>query len=169
MLPSSRWRFPVNKTPPASIDERHLAFQSCGRRFCIPISRVVQILRKQTISSIIDAPSFSKGILLALSKRIPVVNLSIMMGMAPKKETWHSCLILIECRQNNQKIVVALEVDKAQEIFSVSPTPQSRFQLLNEILPIAGEAEGKFGSASILRIDELFNSHDFAKLLRMST
>lgn len=126
---------------------RYLTFALGEEKFGIDIKYITEIIGMQHITSLPEAPAYTKGIINLRGKIIPVIDIRLKFKKEPKEYNDRTCIIVIDI----QEIKVGLIVDDVADVLmiadeNISVPPDHRAGIQNRYL--AGI--GKIGNNVIL-------------------
>ncbi len=93
-----------------------LTFDLQGEIFAIEATRVREILDPGPVTDVPGAPEFINGLINVRGRVVPLADLRLRFGMAPRAATPDSRFIVVEAGQGAQAVAVGLRADKVHEV-----------------------------------------------------
>jgi purine-binding chemotaxis protein CheW len=95
---------------------KYLTFPLGAEEYGLEIRHVTEIVGIQRITEVPDMPPFVRGVINLRGKVIPVMDVRIRFGLAPKSYDDHTCIVVV----NLNGVSVGLIVDTVSEVLSIS-------------------------------------------------
>jgi purine-binding chemotaxis protein CheW len=132
-----------------------LTFETADRRFAVPASLVLEVVRAVAISPLPKSPPIVEGIINYRGTLVPVLDIRQRFGLAPLPlaPEQHFLIVLTDSRP------VALRVDRALDLVSIEES------LIQPVDPIAPGSEYVAGLAKLP--DGLLIIHDLERFLSL--
>lgn len=120
---------------------RYLTFALGGEKYGIDIKYITEIIGMQPITTLPEAPVYTKGIINLRGKIIPVIDSRLKFRKEPKEYTDRTCIIVIDIRDTQ----VGLIVDDVADVLmiddeNIAPPPDHRAGIQNRYLAGIGKA-----------------------------
>jgi len=102
-----------------SVSERYVSFLLGTDRYCVPVDKVLQIVRPEGLMTVPQSPSFVAGVINLRGDVVPVVNLKDRLGLdeAVPDQPLASRARVVVVRTGNR--LFGLQVDEVREIVAV--------------------------------------------------
>jgi purine-binding chemotaxis protein CheW len=147
----------------AELEGKYLTFYSDMQVFGIPISKVVEIVSLQEITSVPEYPRYIKGIINLRSRIISVIDMRLRLNRAEIPYDEKTCIIIIDISGKH----VGFIVDEVKEVLDIAYSDISEREQLtpasgNDYL--IGFAKTDESVILILDPDKILNETDFAYL-----
>jgi len=105
------------------MEKQFVGFEISNCKYCIDIMEVKEVVKKQTITALPDAPYFVEGLMNLRGVIIPVISLKKKLEVSAKKEEEDSTkktekgdkLVIV----NIEGVLVGFEVEKLDRVFSI--------------------------------------------------
>jgi purine-binding chemotaxis protein CheW len=99
---------------------KYLIFHLDDEQFGTEVLKVLEIMGLQDITSIPQVPDYVRGVINLRGKVIPVVDLRLKFGMAPKEYLARTCIVVIRTQREDESSTVGIIVDGVDEVLNVS-------------------------------------------------
>ena len=110
----------VKNTPELShLAGKYLTFQLGEQEFGLEILKVREIIGYMKITSVPQAPDYLKGIINLRGEVIPIIELRLKFVMEEIQVTEHTCIIVLETRQNKKPVMTWIIVDNVSEVHDI--------------------------------------------------
>lgn len=96
--------------------ERYLTFLLSGRRYAMPIDAVREVLRFTSLTTVPLTPDFVRGVMHVRGAVLPVMDLSLRLGMQVTVASKRTCAVLLDVAGGGQAVTIAALVDVVQAI-----------------------------------------------------
>lgn len=111
-------------------DRELIAFRIGNQEFCVNIMSVREIRGWTPATPMPNAPSYMKGVINLRGAVMPIIDMSLRLGMKPAEPTNRHVIIVAQMKRK----VVGLLVDAVSDILTVSdetiqPTPEVNSEL----------------------------------------
>jgi len=145
----------------------YLSFKLGEEEFAVNAGRVLSILEMIKITEVPQSPSFMKGIINLRGRVLPVIDISMKLGMQPTVFTSNTCIIVMEVEMDNTSARLGVIVDSVQAVLEVekekvldAPKIGSRYKA--EFLE--GIIQQGDGFVMLFDIDKVFSSMEIVAL-----
>jgi purine-binding chemotaxis protein CheW len=101
------------------LSERYVSFFLGTDRYCVPVDKVLQIVRPEALMAVPQSPSFVAGVVNLRGDVVPVVNLKKRLGLdgAVPDPSLASRARVVVVRTGNR--LCGLQVDEVREILAI--------------------------------------------------
>jgi purine-binding chemotaxis protein CheW len=135
----------------------------------IPVDRVREILDLRPVSPMPNAPSHLLGVIDLRGENVPVVDMRILLGMAPKADTPQTRILVVLLRRDGNEAVIGLRTDQVIDVAQLDDgdhSPLSEGQKLAwDGMSILGIGRRNGAVISIIDLDGLFHGLPRSALL----
>lgn len=100
---------------------QYLSFILAGEEYALGILRVKEIIEYDTVTRVPGAPVWVRGVFNLRGSVVPVVDLTVKLGLPPIQLTRRSCIVVVEVRQGNENIVLGLLADAIGQVIELGP------------------------------------------------
>lgn len=126
----------------------------------IPVDRVREILDLRPVAPMPNAPSHLLGVIDLRGDNVPVVDMRILLGMAPKGDTPQTRILVVLLRRDGTEAVIGLRTDQVIDVAQLDGgdhNPLSEGQKLAwDGMSILGIGRRNGAVISIIDLDGLF-------------
>jgi purine-binding chemotaxis protein CheW len=145
-----------------------LHFNLGGDQYLLPIDIIHEILEYQPVTQVPSMPDVVHGVLNLRGKYIPVIDLSRRLALEKLKINKRSCILVTECNDGSESLMIGLLVDKVNHFMSLgsdglSPPPQFGHSIANDL--IAGMTKIDGTDYIVLKVETLLNLQELIALL----
>lgn len=145
----------------------YLSFSLDRECFGVNVSKVIEILEVPHITKIPKAPSFMRGVINLRGTVLPVVDIRLKFGLAPKADTINTCIIVFNISLGQETVMVGALVDAVQEVFEMKetdmqPAPSMGGRYKSEF--IRGMAQRDEAFIMMLQVDNIFATEEIINL-----
>jgi purine-binding chemotaxis protein CheW len=106
---------------PAIAFSQYLSFVLAGEEFALGILQVKEIIEYDTVTRIPGAPVWVRGVFNLRGSVVPVVDLSVKLGMPPATLTRWSCIVVVEVNLGGERVVLGLLSDSIGQVIDLGP------------------------------------------------
>ncbi|WP_375768450.1 chemotaxis protein CheW [Archangium gephyra] len=107
------------QTPAAST--QYLSFIIAGEEYALGILQVKEIIEYDTVTRVPGTPAWVRGVFNLRGSVVPVVDLSVKLGMPPSTLTRWSCIVVVEVKLGQERIVLGLLSDAIGQVIELEP------------------------------------------------
>jgi purine-binding chemotaxis protein CheW len=144
---------------------QYLSFIVAGEEYALGILRVKEIIEYDTVTRIPGTPAWVRGVFNLRGSVVPVVDLSVKLGMAPSALSRWSCIVVVEVKLGGEYVVLGLLSDAIGQVVELSPedvVPPPAFGTPVHVDYLLGM--GRLGASKkfvlLLDIDKVLNSQE---------
>lgn len=98
----------------------YLSFIVCNELFAINVVSVLEVLQKQHITHVPNAPEFIKGIINFRGDIVPVFESRIKFNLPVRPEDSSYVIIVLDFSTNNEVFRVGAIVDKVKDVININ-------------------------------------------------
>jgi purine-binding chemotaxis protein CheW len=142
--------------------QQYLTFFIAGEEYALSILQVTDIIECGALTWVPGAPSWIRGVHNLRGAVVPVVDLAVRFGMPPTEITRRTCIVIVEIRIEEERLVMGVMADSVHHVIDLGPDeiqPPPAFGpnvRIDCILGMAGE--NKF--VLLLDIDKVLSSNE---------
>jgi len=146
--------------------ESYVTFIIGYEYFGISVSRMLEVLHRQEINNIPEAPEFILGVINFRGEIIPVLNMHERFGIKPPEDSKEAILVL-EPHVNEQKYLLGIRADKVIDVVEIAETEiqgvnETGLKYRPEYVSGAIEVDGKF--IILLETDKVFSLSELSHM-----
>ena len=152
-------------TQSPSASSQYLSFIIAGEEYALGILQVKEIIEYDTVTRVPGTPAWVRGVFNLRGSVVPVVDLAVKLGMPPSTLTRWSCIVVVEVKLGQERLVLGLLSDAIGQVIELEPEavmPPPSFGT-----PIHGDyllGMGRLGTGKkfvlMLDIDKVLNSQE---------
>lgn len=144
------------------IKNTFLSFRIGKETFAVSVQKALEVLEKQNITEVPNAPVYIEGVINFRGNIIPVIDTRVKFNL-PKNEDTKYVIIVFDLQINDKKMLVGAKVDSVSDVISIDessiiPVSELGFHFNTEYLLGMLKIENSF--TMILDIDKVFASTD---------
>ncbi|MFZ5571187.1 MAG: chemotaxis protein CheW [Thermodesulfobacteriota bacterium] len=144
---------------------QYLTFTIGEEDFALEISKVREVLDYTSITKVPRMPDFLRGVINLRGNVVPVVDMSLKLGMAAIQKTVDTCIIIVELDIDGDLTQMGALADSVKEVIDLQDTqiaapPKIGTKLKTEFIKGMGKQDDKF--LIILDIDRVFSMEELA-------
>lgn len=98
----------------------YLTFILYGELYAVQVTKVLEVLEKQEITIVPNAPPVVKGVLNFRGNVVPVYETSLALNLDKTNDESKYFIMILELSSDNGSFIVGAIVDKVQEVISLS-------------------------------------------------
>jgi len=110
-----------NTIEETSAATQYLSFILAAQEYALGILRVKEIIEYDTVTPVPGAPVWVRGVFNLRGSVVPVVDLTIKLGLPPATLTRRSCIVVVEVRLGGEDIVLGLLADAIGQVIDLGP------------------------------------------------
>lgn len=139
---------------------QYLTFRLDDEVFALDIAKVREVLDFTTITKVPRTPDFMRGVINLRGSVVPVVDLRLKFGMSATERTVNTCVIIVEVRVDDDKVILGALADSVQEVLDlepdhIEPAPKIGTRLNTEFIRGMGKKDNQF--IILLDMDRVFS------------
>ena len=155
--------------PSADIEEnnQYLTFLQQGEMFAIGTLGIKEIIEYADLTTVPLMPQFISGVINIRGAVVPVIDLSARLGRAPAVTTRRSCIVIIETKNEGEKVDIGIIVDSVSEVLEIpstdiEPSPHFGTNIRADFISGIGKINNKF--VIILEINQVLSVDEMGDL-----
>lgn len=142
---------------------QHLTFKLDQESYAVSVGNVQEILEYLPITRLPQTPEFMRGIMNVRGNVVPVIDLRLKFGMSRTKDTINTCIIVMELITNEEKTVIGVLADSAEEVIEfgeedIEPAPKMGTGVDTELIQGIGKRGNDF--TMLLDVNKIFSSEE---------
>lgn len=143
---------------------QYLTFLQQGEMFAIGILGIKEIMEYDNLTTVPLMPSFISGVINIRGAVVPVIDLSARFGRETAVTTRRSCIVIIETKNDDEKMDIGIIVDSVSEVLEIpqteiEPAPRFGTNIRADFISGMGKVNNKFviilDISRVLSIDEM--------------
>ena len=152
-------------TQSLSASSQYLSFIIAGEEYALGILQVKEIIEYDTITRVPGVPEWIRGVFNLRGSVVPVVDLSVKLGMPPATLTRWSCIVVVEVKREGERTVLGLLADSIGQVMEleakdVVPPPGFGTAVHVDYLLGLGKADEGRKFVLLLDIDKVLSSQE---------
>ncbi|HOT14187.1 MAG TPA: chemotaxis protein CheW [Bacteroidales bacterium] len=145
----------------------YLSFVVGEEQFAVNVTKVLEVLQKQTITKVPNAPDFIKGIINFRGEVVPVFEMRVKFNLAERDETKGYVIIILDLQSGEETIRIGAIADKVRDVITlndsdIKPVPAMNKDFNTEFLQGIVKLNDKF--ILLLNVDKVFTSNQLQQL-----
>ncbi len=100
---------------------QYLSFIIAGEEYALGILQVKEIIEYDTVTRVPGTPVWVRGVFNLRGSVVPVVDLAVKLGMGPATLTRWSCIVVVEVRMGEERVVLGLLADAIGQVIELEP------------------------------------------------
>lgn len=145
------------------LEGKYLTFILAEEEYGLEITKVIEIIGMMSFNALPQTPDFVKGVINLRGKVIPILDLRLKFDMLEAEHTEKTCIIVVEIKQDEEKVQMGIIVDSVSEVLNVTSddleeTPKFGVTLNTDF--ILAMAKGKGIVRTLLDIDGVLSSSE---------
>jgi purine-binding chemotaxis protein CheW len=139
---------------PGAEGRAFLTFSLGGEVFAVAIETIREVIQFGGLTVVPLAPAATRGVINLRGAVVPVIDLAVRLGHAVTAIDRHTCIVILELRQDDRVTLLGVLVDQVREVLEIDAEalePAPAFG--NRIPPDYLRAVGKVGGRFILILD----------------
>ena len=105
----------------SAASSQYLSFIIAGEEYALGILQVKEIIEYDIVTRIPGTPAWVRGVFNLRGSVVPVVDLSVKLGMPPSQLTRWSCIVVVEVKLGQERIVLGLLSDAIGQVIELEP------------------------------------------------
>ncbi len=145
----------------------YLSFLIGDEYFAVPVAKVLNVLEKQQISQVPNAPDYLRGVINFRGEIISVVRTHRKFGMEDIDDDAKYVIITLELDRGEENLVLGAIADKVKDVISIpedeiKPTPKVDTDFKTDYLKGIYQKDDRF--ILILNVDAVFSKTEIAEV-----
>src|SRR5687767_9603477 len=108
-------------TQTSAASMQYLSFIVAGEEYALGILQVKEIIEYDTVTRVPGTPAWVRGVFNLRGSVVPVVDLAVKLGMPPSTLSRWSCIVVVEVKQGQERIVLGLLSDAIGQVIELEP------------------------------------------------
>ena len=105
----------------SATSSQYLSFIIAGEEYALGILQVKEIIEYDTVTRVPGTPAWVRGVFNLRGSVVPVVDLAVKLGMPPSQLTRWSCIVVVEVKLGQERIVLGLLSDAIGQVIELEP------------------------------------------------
>jgi purine-binding chemotaxis protein CheW len=127
----------------------YLSFNIGEELFAISVLKVLEVLQKQNITPVPNAPTYIIGIINFRGEVVPVFDTRIKFNLQPRDEAESFAIAVLDLVKNNEPFRIGAIVDKVRDVITINDTD------IKPVPPMDSKFNTEFLNG-IVKLDENF-------------
>ena len=149
----------------------YLSFVVCDELFAVNVSKVLEVLQKQHITRVPNAPPFIKGIINFRGDIVPVFESRSKFNLPERAELDSYVIIVLDLSKENEIFRIGAIVDKVKDVInlddnSIKAVPAMSKDFNTEFLKGIFKVQENF--IMLLDVDKVFAGEELQKIKESS-
>ena len=149
------------------MNNTYLSFIICDELFAVNVSKVLEILQKENITKVPNAPDYIKGIINFRGEVVPVFESRTKFNLSERGIDEPYVIIVLDFSSENDEFRIGAIVDKVQDVISISdkeikPVPAMSKDFNTAFLQGIFKLHDKF--ILLLDVEKVFTGSELIKL-----
>lgn len=145
----------------------YLSFTIYNELYAIEIEKVLEVLEKQELTRVPNAPPVIMGVLNFRGHIVPVYESRTKFNLPPRQADSGYVIVIIQLRTETQLFYVGAIVDKVNEVITIDdedikPVPLMSKEFNPEFIKGIANVEDQF--LMIFEVDKIFSSSEISNL-----
>jgi purine-binding chemotaxis protein CheW len=145
----------------------YLSFIIGKEQFAINVNKVLEVLEKQNIRRVPNAPHYITGIINFRGEIVPVFESRIKFGLDPRTEDDSYVIIVIDLSQGGYLFRIGAIVDKVKDVIiiddkDIKPVPPMSKEFNTEFLEGIYKLDNEF--ILLLNVDKVFTDDEMSAI-----
>ena len=147
------------------LTNQYLTFKLDSDLFAVDVGKSREVLDFADVTRVPQTPDYMLGVINLRGSVVPVINLRRKFGMQEAEQTVDTCIIVMEIKVNDDKVVIGIVADAVQEVLDlddsqIEPPPRLGTRLNTEFIKGMGSMDDQF--VILLDIDRVFSADELA-------
>jgi purine-binding chemotaxis protein CheW len=144
---------------------QYMTFKLGDELFAIDVAQVREVLEVSQITKVPTAPAYMRGVVNVRGQATPVVDLRLRFGLAPRADTVHTRIIVMELDLDGEATVLGGVADSVHEVIelepgNINPPPRIAMRWRTDFIQGMGKRGDDF--IIILDVNAVFSSEELA-------
>jgi purine-binding chemotaxis protein CheW len=144
----------------------YLSFKVCNEYYAINVDKVLEVLQKQKITRVPNAPGYIRGIINFRGEVVPVFESRNKFSL-PERGTENYVVIVLDLSKDNDNFLVGVMVDKVKDVINIEeleikkvPTMGKNFN--SEFISGIYKSGDEF--IMLLNIEKIFSEQEYDQM-----
>lgn len=133
---------------------QYVSFLLAGEEYAVSILRAREIVAYEVITRVPMAPAGVRGVLNLRGRVVPVIDLSVRLGLPPTEPTQWTCILMVEVQLEGEPGLMGMMIDAVSDVIDLAPAdidPLPAFGARVRLDYLAGI--GRVGDKIVLLLD----------------
>lgn len=145
----------------------YLSFVVGEEQFAVNVTKVLEVLQKQSITKVPNAPDFIKGIINFRGEVVPVFEMRVKFNLSERDEAKGYVIIILDLQAGEETVRIGAIADKVKDVISlndsdIKPVPAMNKDFNTDFLQGIVKLNEKF--ILLLNVDKVFTSSQLQQL-----
>ena len=150
--------------------DQHLTFDLAVEELAVPVLHIREIIRYGKLTHMPMVPEFIEGVINLRGSVVPVINLSVKLGLKKIEADKRTCIIILEMDVGTESVVMGVVVDRVLQVIvipesEIEPSPKLGANIQTSF--IHGMARIEDGFIIILDISKVLSVEEIAMVSDM--
>ncbi len=150
----------------------YLSFIVCDELFAVNVAKVLEVLQKQRITHVPNAPSYIKGIINFRGEVVPVFESRTKFNLPPRPEDASYVVIVYDLSKGADVFRIGTIVDKVKDVISIDdteikPVPPMSKEFNTEFLNGIFKQQNEF--IMLLNVEKVFTGDEMSAIKETNT
>ena len=151
--------------------DQYLTFVLSGEEFGIPVMSIKEITEYGHLTNVPMVPDFIQGVVNLRGNVVPVISLSSKFNLEVKPIDKRTCIIIMDARLGDKKVVMGVVVDKVLQVIEIpdkdiEPPPSLGATIQTDFIKGMGKIDDNF--LIILDIVKVLSGDEIAMMQDMN-
>ncbi len=147
---------------------QYLAFTLNNETFAVGILYIKEIIEYRHLTQVPMTPDFIRGVLNLRGNVLPVIDLSLRLGMPSCEINKHTCIVIIEMVSGEDTVDIGVVVDTVNDVLSftlseLQAAPAFGSHIRSDFIRHIGQQESRF--ITILDIEKILSIEELSRLI----
>jgi len=97
----------------------YLSFMVCGELFAVNVNKVLEVLQKQNITQVPNAPRYIRGIINFRGEVVPVFESRIKFNLLDRTDDSPFVIIVLDLSRKDEVFRIGAIVDRVKDVISI--------------------------------------------------
>ncbi len=144
---------------------QYLSFYLDDEQYALDITQVREVLDVTKVTKVPKTPDYMLGVINLRGSVVPVIDMCLKFGLPKIDITRDSCIIIVEVKVEEDKVVLGALADSVKEVFElgseeIEAVPKMGTRLKTDFIKGMGKYNDDF--VIILDIDKIFSTQDLS-------
>lgn len=154
----------------AGEQQQYLTFLLGEEMFAIGILSVREIIEYGFVTEVPMTPHFIRGVINLRGAVVPVVDLAVRFGRAPRDVTKRTCIVIVDVESARGSLQMGIVVDAVSAVLEIAgadiePPPEFGTRIRSDFITGMGKIEGRF--VVVLDVDRVLLVEEVAVVAGM--
>jgi len=141
----------------------YLSFVICGDLYAVNVTKVLEVLQKEQITKVPNAPSYIRGIINFRGDVVPVFETRIRFNLPERADEQPYNIIVLDVSEGNDMFRLGAVVDKVKDVITIDdaeikPVPTMSHEFNTDFLSGIFRLKEEF--VMLLNVEKVFTSDE---------